>query len=260
VADFSRHIVTLLSALRRFGGPLLPLVLLLVGLLGGPASAQPPPDAERARLQEQKEALFQRMLRDPANLDVAFAYADLAAKLGDNEAAVSALERMLLFNPNLPRVDLELGALYFRMGSYEISRTYFERALAANPPADAKARIDTYLAEIARLGATRRFSGYFAFGGQYQSNANLAGSSFVSGIQLAPEFTKQSDVNIFGGGSFLYSYDLGTQTRDTLEVAGIGFGNHHRIVTRLDLGLVEATVGPRFNFSEPFDWMKSASL
>ncbi len=91
------------------------------------------PTAERAQLQAQKEALFQAMLRDPGNLDITFAYADVSAKLGDNEAAVSALERMLLFNPNLPRVQLEIGALYFRMGSYEIARTYFEKARRSQP-------------------------------------------------------------------------------------------------------------------------------
>ena len=55
---------------------------------------------------------------------------------------------MLLFNPNLARVQLELGALYFRMGSYELSRTYFDKALAGNPPPEVKSRIETYLAEI----------------------------------------------------------------------------------------------------------------
>ena len=112
------------------------LALTVAGLIGGAASPQELSAADRAQLEAQKEALFQRTLRDPANLDVTFAYADISAKLGDNEAAVSALERMLLFNPNLPRVQLELGALYFRMGSYDIARTYFDRALAANPPDD----------------------------------------------------------------------------------------------------------------------------
>jgi len=259
VADFSRHIVTLLSKVGRFC-ELLALALVVIGLLAGSAEAQTLSDGERAQLQTQKDALFQRMLRDPANLDVAFAYADVSARLGDNEAAVSTLERMLLFNPKLPRVDLELGALYFRMGSFEISRTYFEQALAADPPADAKARIDTYLAEISRLSAPHRFSGFFSFGLQYQSNANLAGSSLVSGITLPPQFTKRSDINFFATGSVLYSYDLGTQTRDTLEIGGTGFANHYRHTTRLDLGLVEATAGPRFNFTEPLDWVKSASL
>src|SRR5438093_4903602 len=117
------------------------------------------------------------MLRDPGNLDVTFAYADTAAKLGDNEAAVSALERMLLFNPNLPRVQLELGALYFRMGSYEIARSYFDKAASANPPPEVRERITTYLGEMARLSAPQRFSGFVFFGVQYQTDANVAPAS-----------------------------------------------------------------------------------
>lgn len=259
VLRLSRHIVTLLSSLPRLR-KLLPLVLVAVGLLGVPSSAQELPAADRTQLQAQKDALFQKMLRDPANLDTAFAYADVSAKLGDNEAAVSALERMLLFNPNLPRVQLELGTLYFRMGSFEIARTYFERAAGANPPEEVRERIQTYLGQIARQSAPQRFSGSFSFGVQYQSNANLAGSSNILGINVLPEFVKRADVNAFATGSVVYSYDLGTQARDTFEITGIGFANHHSSVTRLDLGLVEATAGPRFNFSEPLPQVSALSL
>src|SRR6266852_2533442 len=136
--------------MRRIWDSLL-LAVVVIGLLGSSApSAQELSATERAQLQAQKEALFQKSLRDPANLDTAFAYADVSAKLGDNEAAVSALERMLLFNPDLPRVQLELATLYFRMGSFEIARTYFERAAAANPPEEVKERIATYLREVSR--------------------------------------------------------------------------------------------------------------
>src|SRR5437667_343762 len=136
---------------------------------------------ERARLEAKKAALFQEMLRNPANLDATFAYAEAAAKLGDNEAAVSAFERMLLFNPNLPRVDLELGTLYFRMGSFEIARSYFAKAAAANPSPEVRARIAEYLAEIARQAAPERLVGYVFFGAQYQSDANVA-----PGLALSP--------------------------------------------------------------------------
>lgn len=260
----SAHIIHVLSKLRRLRG-VLPLVLVMLGLLAGPAPAQQLSAPERAQLQAQKEALFERMLRDPGNLDTAFAYADVSAKLGDNEAAVSALERMLLFNPNLPRVQLELAALYFRMGSYEIARTYFERAAAANPPPEVKARIDTYLAEIKRLSAPQRFSGFVFFGGQYQSDANVApGSplihSPVGDVLLNSQFVKRNDLNVFGTGAALYSYDLGTQDRDTVEIGGTGFANHYGKVTRLDLQLVELTAGPRLNFSQPLSWVGTASL
>jgi hypothetical protein len=76
-------------------------IIALAVILAAPAArAQPISDADRARLEAQKAALFQQMLRNPANRDVTFSYADVSARLGDYEAAVSALERMLLFNPN----------------------------------------------------------------------------------------------------------------------------------------------------------------
>ena len=101
-----------LRARSVIGRTLLALALLLPLTMTARADG-----ADQAALQAQKDQLFQKMLANPADLDVAFDYANVSAQLGDNEGAVSALERMLLFNPNLPRVDLELGALYFRMGS-----------------------------------------------------------------------------------------------------------------------------------------------
>ncbi|MGH7098674.1 MAG: hypothetical protein ACREE4_13545, partial [Stellaceae bacterium] len=90
-------------AIGRFGQVLrLMLGLLLGAALVTPAAAQPAP-AGQAALQARKEALFQEMLRNPANLDITFAYADVSARLGDYEEAASALERMLLFNPDLAR-------------------------------------------------------------------------------------------------------------------------------------------------------------
>jgi tetratricopeptide (TPR) repeat protein len=264
LAAFYRWIIDLPSRFGRLAGRLM-LAFALVGLIASSAAAQTLSAAERAELQARKEALFGQMLANPSNLDITFAYADVAARLGDNEAAVSALERMLLFNPNLPRVQLELGALYFRMGSYEISQSYFEKALAANPPPDVKSRIQTYLAEISSLSAPQRFSGYFMFGGQYQSDANLAPGSPLIASPIGPallnsEFVKKNDVDVFATGAFLYSYDLGTQTRDTFEVGGTGFGNRYGNVNRLNLGLAELTAGPRVNFIKPLPGVENASL
>jgi tetratricopeptide (TPR) repeat protein len=129
------------------------------------AAAQEASGRDKASLEAQKETLFQQMFRDPANLDVTFAYADVSARLGDYEAAVSALERMLLFNPDLPRVQLELGALYYRMGSYELARDYFDKAAAANPPSEVSARIEQYLADIEKSRSRHHLSGYVFFGG-----------------------------------------------------------------------------------------------
>lgn len=256
-------LIDLLSRARRLSS-LLPAVM-AAGLFAGAALSQEPARSDQAALQARKEALFQQMLKKPGDLDIAFAYADVSAKLGDNEAAVSALERMLLFNPNLPRVQLELGALYFRMGSYEISRTYFDKALAGNPPDEVKSRIQTYLSQISRLNAPTRLTGFLFFGPQYQSDANLGpGSplihSPVGDVLLNSQFVKQADTNFFASGAVLYSYDLGTQTRDTIEIGGTGFANHYSSVTRLNLGLTETTLGPRFNLLKPLGGVDSVSL
>ena len=242
------------------GGKLLRSVgcILVLILVGQPleATAQTLMNEDKAALQAQKEQLFQQMFRDPANLDVTFAYADVSARLGDYEAAVSALERMLLFNPNLPRVQLEIGALYLKMGSYELARDYFDKALAANPPPEVKARVEQYLSEIEKSQSRHHLSGYVFFGGQYQSDANVAGSSqiltpvFPFPVLLNTPFTKQGSGSVFGSGSLLYSYDLETQNRDTFEITGVGYLSHYfnSAVTRLDLSLLELTAGPRFNF------------
>src|SRR5258708_10492841 len=141
------------------------------------AHAEAPVSSDVAALTAQKNALFQQMLREPANLSVTFAYADISTRLGDNEAAVSALERLLLFNPNLPRLDLELGVLYYRMGSFEAARSYLQKAAALNPPPDVRAHIDQYLAKITTVDAPQRLTGYVLFGAQYQSDMTVSSGS-----------------------------------------------------------------------------------
>jgi len=211
------------------------------------------PLPDKTALLAKQDALFQQMLSNPANLDVTFAYADVSAELGDNEAAVAALERMLLFNPNLPRVDLELGVLYFRMGSFKAAQSYFDRAKSFNPPPEVMVRVDEYLGKIHSADKTSQFSGYFFLGTQYQTDANVApGSpmihSPIGDILLSSQFVKHTDLDLFATGSVTYSYDLGNQDGDTIEATGTGFANHYLQFKRLDIDLGEITAGPRFRY------------
>jgi len=72
--------------------------------------------------------VFAKMLDDPADLDVTMRYAELAVKLKDYEAAIPALERVLLFNPELNKVKLDLGVLYYLLDSYDVAKQYFTDA------------------------------------------------------------------------------------------------------------------------------------
>ena len=96
------------------------LAAVLLWLSAGAAVGQPIPDGTEQ--DEQAIALFQQLLKDPTNVDVNFRYAEAAVKLGNYEGAISALERLLLYNPNFPGVKLQLAELYARLGSYNAAR------------------------------------------------------------------------------------------------------------------------------------------
>jgi tetratricopeptide (TPR) repeat protein len=109
-------------------------------------------------VQQDYDALFQQMYKNPSDLEASFKFAEQAVKRGDYEAAIGALERMLFFNPNLPRVKLELGVLYFKLGSYELARSYFQEAVkAAHAPDDIRVQVRAYLTEIDRRLARYEF-------------------------------------------------------------------------------------------------------
>jgi tetratricopeptide (TPR) repeat protein len=111
-------------------------------------------------LREAYNRAFQTMLADPGNLDKAFAFADVAIQTGDFEGAIAALERMLLVDPNLPWVKLELGVLYIRLGSFEVARTYLQNALTMpNVSSALRDRIRALLAQIEQQEASNHPGG-----------------------------------------------------------------------------------------------------
>src|SRR5688572_1359631 len=115
------------------------------------------------------------MLEKPDDLDAAFEYAALSAQVGDLEAAISTLERMLIFATGLPRLQLELGVLYYRLAALETARGYFEAALSAqNVPPQVRVRVEQYLSAIDSAAEPNRFAGQIRAGIRYQTNANRA--------------------------------------------------------------------------------------
>ena len=103
---------------------------------------------------------------------MAFEYASLSSQVGDYEAAISTLERMLIFAPNTPRLQLELGILYYKLGSYEVARTYFAQVVA-NPsvPQEIAAKVRLYLQQLAIEAEPPAFAGSIFSGIRWESNA-----------------------------------------------------------------------------------------
>jgi tetratricopeptide (TPR) repeat protein len=224
--------------------------VLLIGLAGaalaqGPVNATP--DQER-----EYDAAFQEMLRRPADLDVLFKFATIATKAGDYEGAISALERMLLVNPDLPRVRLELAVLYYRLGSFEVSRTYLEAVLASPGIApEVRARAEQYMAEVEKRSSRSRFVGEVFAGVRYQSNANLGPPTssvrlFGQTANLNNSAVGTADWGAVTSGYVRHIYDLGTQDRGQIETQLTGYANRQFQVSTANVSILDLTSGPRF--------------
>jgi hypothetical protein len=109
------------------------------------------------------DLLFKRQLLKPDDLDAAFRYAELETELGDYEAAIGALERVLFYNPSLPQVNFKLGVLYLHLHlhlrSYELARNCFEAVLTTpDVPPEIGAEAQTYVAAVDKINSRSRLS------------------------------------------------------------------------------------------------------
>jgi len=237
----SSHMTPMLKVL---GGALFSLFICVA------ADAQQSSESDRVF-----EKAYQEILKDPGNLDKSFRFTQLAIERGDFEAAISALERMLITNPNLPRVRLELGVLYFRLGSYALAKSYLESAVKGKDvPPVVRERVGVFLAKLNELLSTSKVSGSASAGIRYQTNANAGPSSssvLVFGIpaELDEAYTRQKDGNIFGALNLRHVYDLETQEQTTLDTDLFVFGSKQSEQDQVDVLFLELVAGPRFRVS-----------
>lgn len=202
--------------------------------------------------QERLDELFERMMENPADLDTTFAYAKLATESGDYEAAITAYERLLIINPDLPRVRYELGVLYYQLKSFDLARVYLQRALAGEDvPPDVRQRATQLLGQIDQTTERSRFAGSFGGGMRYQTDANSGPSSATirargEDAPLTSAASGRGDANIFFNGFLRHTYDLQTENDASVESDLLGYITHQFDQTNLNLGVLEGRSGIRF--------------
>lgn len=193
---------------------------LAAGLTGGAALAQVSPSEEAALRAEQQEQ-FAAMFEAPDDVSLMFQYAVTSIRLQDYEAAITTLERILIYNPNLPRVKTELGASYFRIGSYPVAKFYFEEVLnddTAGP--EMKERVQRFLDEIEKRTRTSYVTGRVGFDTIFTTNANFGPedrNALFLGVPVtltAPDATSQTDAGLALVGQISHIYDLSSATGD----------------------------------------------
>ena len=232
---------------RLWRAPRVVLPALFCALLGPVSVAH----SQELTIDEQYDAAFLEMYEDVGNLDKTFRFAELAIAVGDLEGAVAALERMLIIEPDLPQVRMQLGTLYFQLGSYAMALTYLNAVVAHEEvPEDVKQSAQELITQIDALTSPHRFNGTVVAGVRYQSNANggpmtqnirLFGGSAV----LDEQYTRQPDWDISLAGQFNYVYDFETEPSTTLEAGVSAYSSWQDKQSQIDTTLFELQVGPR---------------
>jgi hypothetical protein len=208
-----------------------------------------PPDVEARR-----EALLKQMLARPNDLDLAFEYATLSSQVGDYEGAISTLERMLIYAPNTPRLQLELGILYYKIGAYDVARAYFDQALA-NPtvPPSVVQQVRLYLSQLALAADPPPFSATIFSAIRWESNANAGpgtNSVTLNGIDftLDQQSVGREGWSALNIGTMHYGWDLKRQG-DRIEFDALAYSTAYfeKDLNDIDLDFFEVTLGPSFN-------------
>ena len=210
-----------------------------------------PLPAEASPYGAEYDAAFQAMMEDPTDLDATFAFAVIARRAGDLEGAVGALERMLIFNPDLPVVHYELARLYAALGSTEAARRYFQSALRYEPPPEIRAEIEAGIARLDEAARAGSWSGSVSLALRYQTNANSAPDDpevRVGGIdaRLADEFLDEDDTATVASARLAHRYDLGRDPAVFIVSEVTAYATRQSELEENDLEIVTATAGPEF--------------
>ena len=165
-------------------------------------------DPDRLELiKEKQQVVFEQLFEDPTNLSLLFEYANLSILVGDLEAAIGVFDQMLVYDPELPRIRLELGVLYYRLGAYALAKTYLESVGKFDPPLEVQARVDDLLKSIEAANEIYAWQQNISLGWKHTTNGNSGiNADFIEIgdflLEVDPESKRE------GSQSSLYNYSL----------------------------------------------------
>lgn len=220
-------------------------IVLLISILFSVHSAH----SENLTLITEHNALANEIRNNPSNYDATYRFVKVSIDLHDYEAAIGALERLLLFNPKLIRAHHELGHLYARLGAYEMSAYHINMALQSGS-LDKKeaARLENQLPEIEKRTQAVRFSGQLIAGLRSQSNANFFPSNGlfqIGGIGYRSLLGQRPDMNAFQLAQAAHDYDLDTEYQASIETRLSTYATQQYNLTLYNVTLFGGSTGVR---------------
>ncbi len=205
--------------------------------------------------EEERQEIFNSLMDDPTNLDNLFKYANLSIILGDLEAAISVFEQMLIYEPDLPRIRLELGVLYFRLNAYPSAKLYLSSVKKYDPPEEVLKKVEGFLEAIVEADSEFQCRQIIGIGLTRSSNANAgidADIIEIAGFPLlvSEESKTQGDIT----KNFRYSYainqDLKHPRGDTANYIFSLSDERLDIFNKFDMSTAVISVNRIFNLEQ----------
>lgn len=168
-------------------------------------------------LERQVEEAYRQVLQQPTDLGLWSTYARLQVQGGNYEGGIGALERLML-QPNYPpELPLEIGVLYFRLGSYAQAAAMAQQALSdSRLPPEQRQLAERLVRDATARTRTSQLSGHAVFGLRHQSNPGYrtSESQVLAGDVLGPVAAEQrpkADWDASAGVRLQHVYDLDLQ-------------------------------------------------
>ena len=225
----------------------------------------------RQRFAEALEILKPLALEDrPDQTDIRFLLGLAASRgsqapgLGDDkrlqllDEAIAVFRSILIRQPELVRVRLELALAFYLKEEDGLAREHFERALVGKPPAALVSNISRFL-KVMR--ARRRWTGYFGFSIAPDTNINAASDAqffYINGLPFRLNQQQvSSGIGIVGWGGGEYQFPLASRWRLR---AGVNVNHREYRGNRFDQTFVGGFVGPRWLINRNTEMSLLASM
>ena len=210
-----------------------------------------------AAAQQQKEEVFQQLFKDPTNLSLLFKYANLSILVGDLEGAIGVFEQMLIYDSELPRIRLELGVLYFRLGAYALASNYLKSVKEHNPPSEVEARVDQFLEAIVTAEEPFQWQQNLSIGFKRTTNGNSGiNADFIEIgdflLEVDQDSKRQSDRSSLFNYSLSIDQDLDHPRGDNIQYFFSYGADRFDTFTQFDIQSNVFSVRRNFNLDDNF--------
>lgn len=120
---------------------------------------------------------YDDVLANPDNVDLNYRFARQQVRQGDLKGAAATLQRILLVNPDLPKVRLFYAVVLYRLDDLAESELELKRLSELKLTDDVRKELDVYQKAVAKRQKTNHLSGQLGIGWEFDDNRNATPAS-----------------------------------------------------------------------------------